>query len=367
MRVVKYIFLLLLLAAVALTVYIATQTGSFDVQRSKVIQATPVALFNYVDDYKNWDDWGPWKEDDPTIRNNYSDKTQGAGASFSWTGKDGTGKMETIKTIGTDSIQQKIYFDQSETPSDVYWVFTPVKGGTKVTWGMKGNMNFMMKAFSILSGGSDRMLGPMFEKGLENIDNILVKELQLYNIKINGLVKKAGTYYIKQSATCKIPELPALMGSMFTNLNKFTKDNNISVSGSAFAIYNKYDTTSNIVEFSVCIPVKEEIFTAQGSDIAAGELIPYLALKTTLTGDYSHSKEAWDKSYAEIVKNKWMEDPNGKYLEVYKTGPLQSRKPSEWVTEIFIPITAKPKPVAPIVPVTSTDKPVPPPTAKPIE
>ncbi|UUC43987.1 SRPBCC family protein [Flavobacterium cerinum] len=359
MRVVKYIFLLLILAAIALTVYIATQSGKFDVQRTKVINASPTALFNYINDYKNWDDWGPWKEDDPTIRNSYTDRTQGTGASFSWTGKDGNGKMETIKTIGNDTIEQKIYFDHGD-PSDVYWTFTPVKGGTKVTWGMKGEMGFMMKAFAILSGGSDRMLGPMFQKGLENIDNVLVKELKEYNIKINGLVKKAGTYYIKQSATCKIPELTGLMAPMFTNLKKFAQDNNISLNGSAFVIYNKYDKAANQVDFSVCLPVKEEIFTAQGSDIATGELIPYLALKTTLSGDYSHSKEAWDKTYAEITKNKWMEDPNGKYLEVYKVGPLQSRKPSEWITEIFIPITAKPKP-APTV--TPNPKPVPPPPA----
>lgn len=361
MRIVKYIFLLLILAAIALTVYIATQTGKFDVHRSKVINASQTALFNYINDYKNWDDWGPWKEDDPTIRNNYTDKTQGAGASFSWTGKDGNGKMETVKTIDNDTIEQKIYFEQGN-PSDIYWTFTPTKNGTKVTWGMKGEMSFMMKAFAIISGGSDRMLGPMFEKGLDNIDNVLVKELKVYNIKINGLVKKAGTYYIKQSATCKIPELTGLKSSLFASLEKFSKDNNISVNGSAFAIYNKYDTASNTVDFSVCIPVKEEIFTAQGSEITAGELVPYLALKATLSGDYSHSKEAWDKAYAEITKNKWLEDPSGKYIEVYKVGPLQSRKPSEWITELFIPITAKPKP-APVV--TATPKPVPtPPTAK---
>lgn len=357
MRIVKYIFLLIVLGAIALAVYIATQSSKFDIQRSKVINVSQSALYSYINDYKNWEDWGPWKEDDPNIKYSYPEITEGTGASFSWTGKEGNGKMETIKTVDNDSITQKIYFNDSTVPSDVYWTFTPVKNGTKVTWGMKGEMNFIMKAFSILSGGAENMLAPMFDKGLTNIDNVLVKELKSYNIKINGLVKKAGTYYIKQTVSCKIPELPKLMSAMLINLNKFTKDNNIAVNGSSFAIYNKYDTANNSVEFSTCIPVKDEIFTAQGSDITGGKLEPYLALKTTLTGDYSHSKEAWDKAYAEITKNKWMEDTTGKYIEVYKVSAHQHRKPSEWVTEIFIPITAKPKPVVKPKPVTPTATP----------
>lgn len=62
MRIVKYIFLLLLLAAIAVSVYIGTQSSDFDIQRSKVIAIDQQALFNYVDEYKNWEDWGPWQK-----------------------------------------------------------------------------------------------------------------------------------------------------------------------------------------------------------------------------------------------------------------------------------------------------------------
>ncbi|MBC8644969.1 hypothetical protein H9W95_15785 [Flavobacterium lindanitolerans] len=38
--------------------------------------------------------------------------------------------------------------------------------------------------------------------------------------------------------------------------------------------------------------MREEIFTAEGSDYTSGKLEPFRALKTTLKGDYSHGKEA---------------------------------------------------------------------------
>jgi len=78
-----------------------------------------------------------------------------------------------------------------------------------------------------------------------------------------------------------------------------------------------------------------------------------LALKIKLKGDYSHSKEAWDKAYAEIAKHKWQEDQSGKYIEVYKKGPNETRKSSQWVTEIYIPIVEKAKPIE--VPLAAKD------------
>nr|WP_294938688.1 SRPBCC family protein [uncultured Flavobacterium sp.] len=344
MRIVKYIFLLILLAAIAISVYIGTQNGNFDVQRSKVINVPQSVLYNYVDDYKNWEDWGPWAEEDKTLKYTYSEKTKGLGASYSWTGEEGEGKMTTVKTVDNDSIFQKISFEGGE-PNDVIWGFEKAGSGTKVTWRMKGKMNFMMKFFCFFKGGAENMMAPMFEKGLANMDTILVQELKNYSVTVNGLTRKSGVYYIKQSVTCKIPSLTKNMGILFRKITKFAKDNNITVSGSPFAIYDKYDTVNGIVTFSACLPIAEQIFTSEGSDIEGGQFYSYLALKTTLKGDYTHSKEAWDKAYAEIAKNRWIENPSGKYIEVYKVGVNQTRKASQWITEIYIPIVEKAKPI----------------------
>lgn len=344
MRIVKYILLLILLAIIAITVYIGTQNSQYDIKRSKVINIPQPVLFNYINDYKNWEDWGPWGEEDKSIQYTFAEKTHGEGASFSWIGKEGEGRMKTVKTMENDSIFQKIYFGDGE-PDNIIWGFEKTGNGTKVTWQMKGKMPFMMKFFSFFKGGVENMMAPMFEKGLNNIDNLLVKELKNYTVKVNGLTRKSGVYYIKQTVTCKIPSLSKNMGIMFRKITKFAKDNNITVNGSPFAIYYKYDTTNGIVTFSTCLPIAEEIFTSEGSDIEGGRFYSYLALKTTLTGDYSHSKEAWDKAYAEIAKHKWMEDHAGKYIEVYKVGMNETRRASKWVTEIYIPIVEKAKPI----------------------
>ena len=54
--------------------------------------------------------------------------------------------------------------------------------------------------------------------------------------------------------------------------------------------------TNGLTKISICVPIKNEIFTSEGSDILSGKLEPFEAVKTTLTGDYSHSKKALDKT-----------------------------------------------------------------------
>ena len=55
MRILKYIFLLILLALVGITVYVATQKGDFEVSKSSFLKTQRSTVFDYVNDYKNWE------------------------------------------------------------------------------------------------------------------------------------------------------------------------------------------------------------------------------------------------------------------------------------------------------------------------
>ena len=77
MRIIKYLFLLLLLSFVALSIFIATQKGSFTVERSKIINSPKSSLFNYVNDYKNWGEWNSLAVEDSLINITLSRNTVG--------------------------------------------------------------------------------------------------------------------------------------------------------------------------------------------------------------------------------------------------------------------------------------------------
>ena len=108
--------------------------------------------------------------------------------------------------------------------------------------------------------------------------------------------------------------------------------------GKPFVIYHTYDVANGITKLSVCIPVKEEIRTSDVSDISSGLLLPFSSVKTTLTGDYSHNKEALDKTIEYIKKNNFSQNIDVPRIEIYSKNMVQVANPSQWITEIYVPI-----------------------------
>jgi len=339
MRILKYIFLLLLLSLVALSIFIATQKGDFLVERSKIINSPKSSVYNYVNDYRNWSDFGSWTAEDSEIKINYPQNTIGKGASYSWEGKDGNGKMHTIAVKENDSIAQTMDFEG--TSSNVTWQFRDTIGGTKVTWKSKGKMSFFFKIYSALNGGVDRVIGAIYEKSLVNLDKALDYEINTFSTIDNGLVQKPLMNYIGQTFTSELIKVNKNFKIVIPKLTTFCEKNNIVVTGKPFILYHTYDVTKGLAKITIGIGIKDQIFLSSGSDIVAGKLEAFEAAKTTLTGDYSHLKTAYNKTINYLNQNKLSPNPIFSFLEIYTTGKNDIKNPSKWVTEVYVPIVPK--------------------------
>jgi len=174
MQILKYLFLLLLLSLVATTIFVATQKGEFQLERSKIINAPKTAVFNYVNDYQNWPNFNSWMLDDENLKMIFPAITSGKGASCSWTGADGTGDIQTTTSKNNESITQKL--NNNGTESDVFWYFKDTVGGTKVTWKTKGNLSFELKMYATLQGGVERKIGAEYENSYFLSESILSQQ-----------------------------------------------------------------------------------------------------------------------------------------------------------------------------------------------
>ena len=345
MRILKYLFLLLLLSVVALSIFVATQKGDFTVERSQIINSPKSNVYSFVNDFRNWEDFSSWMTEDPEIKINYPAKTIGAGASFSWKGKDGAGDVKTIFVKENDSISQKMNYDG--TSSSVFWSFKDTIGGTKVTWKTTGKMDFSMKVYTAFNGGIYRIFGKMYEKSLANLDKTLDYEINTYNVKVDGIVKFPATFYLEQTFTSKISNVNKNSRIVFKKITDFCNTNNIELNGKPFLIYHNYDLVNGQTRLSFCVPIKSQILTSSGSDILSGKIEEFEAVKTTLTGDYSHSKKTLDKATNYINANRILVDQSSTFLQVYKGTKADIKSPSKWVTEMYYPIQPK---VAAVVP-----------------
>jgi predicted transcriptional regulator YdeE len=336
MKIVKYVFLLLLLAVVAVTVFIATQEGRYDIKKERIIKVPKTVLYNYINEYRNWENVGILTGNDTTAVFAYSEKTSGEGALLSWKKEGTNGEVKTVRLVENDSIIQNAVIDNLN--SEIYWSFKDTLKSTKISLRMKGQLSFTEKAYAVLKGGVEEKIESALESGLDNLDTFLVHELAVFNVEVKGLVTKRGVFYLGHAITCKISDIGKKAGEAFPKLTTFIKNNKIATDGAPFLLYKKFDKQLGTTSFLVCVPIKEEIFTSPGSDFEGGKLAPFKALKTTLKGDYSHLEKAWDAADKDIADKALQENTTGTYVEVYTKGIQQTKKPSEWVTDIYIPI-----------------------------
>ena len=353
MKILKYIFLLLLLIAIGLVVFIATQDGKYDIRKERVINVPRTTLYNYINDYRNWENVGILTNNDTTAVFGYTDVTSGSGAKTTWKLNGSQGEVKTLKAVANDSLIQKAVIDGQ--PSDISWKFNDVLDGTKVSVRMKGELSFSDKAYAVLKGGVKEKLEATLDAGLESLNNFLVVELKTFKVDVGGQVTKTGTFYLKQNAVSSIEDIGKRTSEMMNKLMQFIKTNKIVTNGAPFTMYKVFDTAANRAEYAVCIPIKEEIFTMTGSEYEGSKLEPFQAMKVTLTGDYSHLKKAWDAGYREINVKGIQLNTTGAAVEVYTKGVQQTKRPSQWVTDIYIPVGP---PTAP--PATEETIPMPP-------
>lgn len=347
MKILKYLFFLILIIIIGSAIYFGTKDGNYDIQDSKVIKAPPEVVFNKVNDYKSWEKWGPWKKEDPSMTFTYAERTSGEGASYSWDGKM-SGSMTTTKVIPNKEIEQDLTLNTpaGERNPKVYWNFEEVEGGTKVTWGMKGEHTLIDKAYYSLSGFDfDTSMHQMNEEGLEGIAEEVAEDMKQYSINVDGVTQYGGGYYMYTTSVSKISGIGEKMAPMMGQVADFITKNNLNMAGMPFTIYNEVDNDNGTVIFSTCVPVKEQVITPEGSPVVCGFMEPVKAVKISLKGNYEHLPEAYTAGRQYIDKNGHQIDPERKMFEVYVTDPGEVPNPAKWLTEVYIPIITAAEPV----------------------
>lgn len=339
MRILKYFFLLIILALVGVTVYVATQSGEFKETRSTIVKTPRSTVFDYVNNYKNWETFGSWMNMYSDIKFNYGAKTIGSGAKFSWQNNSDKGDIKTVFIKENDSIVQQATFN--ETRATISWKFKDTIGGTKITIYSKGNMDIITKISSFFKGGVTAILDDFYEKSLNNLDKTLTYEMKTYSIKVNGIVQRPSGFCLKQTVSCRISSVSKHTKILMARMIYFFKKNKIAMAGKPFVSYDRYDLANDFTTISVCIPVGQQIFISPGSDVSSAEIIAFTCVKTTLTGDYSHRKEVWAKTKKYISDNGLKENVAGSYTEMYVRTIDDIKQPSKWITELYIPVFPK--------------------------
>lgn len=338
MKAIKYILLLLLILVIGISIYIAVQPNSFEVTRTKTINAPQSVVYNNVIDFKNWESWSSWIEEKPKTIITLGDKTEGIGGYYNWNDDGELGTMKTLDTKPNSSITQEMQFGEFPK-SDVDWQFeTNADGSTDVTWTISGkDLPFSFKMVSAFMGEMEKQIGPHFKRGLTLLDSVVQAEMKVYSIKVTGITQHSGGYYLYNTTSSKLSDFENNMKTMLPKVGAYAITHNVTTAGPPFIKYLKWDEENDATIFSCCIPTNTKIVSNE-PDILTGKLDSFTAVRTVLKGNHSNLKEAWEATMTYIKDNNLEMVEGGSMLETYITDPKSEENPAKWLTEIYVEI-----------------------------
>jgi hypothetical protein len=161
-----YSLILIILLLLAAGHFLPTQ---YTIARSIVISAHPEKIHAYVSDLKRWPEWEPWTEGDPTMVVTLGEKTQGIGASQSWQGESGNGRLIFTREAETVGIEYDLSFEQGQYRSKASLTYQALgQSSTQVEWRISGDVEIPLIGgyFSLFF---KYVTAPLFEEGLRQL------------------------------------------------------------------------------------------------------------------------------------------------------------------------------------------------------
>ena len=132
------------LSLIAITALIFTQPDDYQLERHAIIDAEPAVVFELIDDFRQWENWSPWADADPSMKNTYSGSPRGKGAVYEWSGEGeaGAGRMEIIESRPAEFVEIQLTFvEPFESQAITYFHLDAIDdNSTEVTWGMRGQI-----------------------------------------------------------------------------------------------------------------------------------------------------------------------------------------------------------------------------------
>jgi hypothetical protein len=149
----------------------------YQVAREIFIAQPPSVIHPYVANLERWSEWTPWKDMDETIVTTVGDIKEGVGATQSWDGKSGDGRLVVTRSDPETGVAYDLFFDSDKWECKASVDYAAEGSGTKITWTMTGSVptpivgGFLAKMMS-------NQVGIAFDNGLKNLTDLVQTETE---------------------------------------------------------------------------------------------------------------------------------------------------------------------------------------------
>ncbi|MBK9175904.1 MAG: SRPBCC family protein [Flavobacteriales bacterium] len=334
MRALKILLVLLLVIAALLVILGMTGQDRYRIERSVSIAAPVEAVWGHVSSLGAMDKWSPWNELDPSMKKTMEGTDGTVGAISKWEGNKDVGKGEQrIDSIVPNSLlRTHLTFQEPWTSeTDALIELAPDAEGTKVTWAMVGENDFMGKLMSKFMD-MDAMLGKDFEKGLALLKSQAESAhaaRPTFEIKT---IERSASLFVGKRDVVKWADMKTFFGENFTSGMGAIGKAGVAPAGAPSGVYFEWNVEEQTADMIAGIPVP---LTARaklkGLDLY--EAPASKALLIEYRGGYEGMGPAHEAMDAYINANGLTHHTN--VIEEYITDPGSEPDSTKWLTNII--------------------------------
>ena len=330
MKILRYLLIAFGVILALLLVLSFIGPKNYDVSRSIVINAPKTSVFPHLKSLQKMQAWSPWAELDPNMKNTFTGEDGTVGSSNSWEGNDQVGAgSQTITVINeNESVETHLHFLKPfESESDAYMKTEDSENGsTKVTWGIKGDNNFMGRIMGLFMN-MDAMIGKDFEKGLDKLKTIVESQPAQNTYRGFSITEEdfAGKMYVGIRETVKFADMKQFFSENFASVFSAVGD---KADGMPSGIYFEWDEANQKTDMAAAVAVKKTVKGFEKFEIPASKM-----LLINYQGGYNGLGEA---HYAmdDYIKEKGYKI-SSPVVEEYVTDPGNEPDSTKWVTKVM--------------------------------
>lgn len=145
--------------------------SSKTVTRNKLVEADRSEVFQLLSTTQGFQLFNPYKDTDPDLQIKPFGPSDGVGAGFSFEGKEGKGTQTIVAMSENKTVKMNIDLGALGKPVQTF-TLSPQGSKTLVEWSVKSDfgLNPVFRVFGLFVDG---MLGPIYERGLDNMNKVL--------------------------------------------------------------------------------------------------------------------------------------------------------------------------------------------------
>ena len=310
------------------------------IQRETLVAAYPATVFALVNDYRQFNRWSGWMDNDPNARFDISGPPHGVGASLTWDGQIiGSGRLTITDSVPFTTVTNSLDIG-ADTAVTTSFFLSHSGTDTRVMWSYERDFGLHLagRYFGLMLDG---IVGPEYEADLANLKAYAedLPRIDFSALEVEQLVVEANQ--VAYRAARSIPEATALaeaLADAYYDILTFIDRQALHEAGAPMSITRSFNGTE--LAFDAAIPIRggnDDIGNSQsqGQEVRIGTTYAGPVVRVRHVGSYATLGQTHDKIVA------WLAalgiERNGDAWETYLSDPTRTVE-SELLTDVYYPV-----------------------------